>query len=357
MTPGRRLRNLIAGASTEIVPGAANPLAARILEDIGFLAVYATGAGIANSGFARPDLGLVTMTEMADQVRRICDAVSVPVIADADTGFGGTLNVARTVQEYERAGVAAVQLEDQIHPKRCGHFDGTVVVSVAEMLQRLEAARRARSDPDLVIVARTDARASLGLEEAIRRANLYHEAGADVLFVEAPHSLQELAEVGRRIEAPLVANMVEDGRTPVVPLHELQTMGFSLALYANTALRLSMHAMQSGMKVLRETGSSESIAAMITPWEERQRLVGLPAYLELEAKIATAAGDGDGETVRKLSRQTSSTALAGASARSEEGLDSHITSKRNGARELDSKQDRLARHTPDSTTSTEQYEG
>lgn len=293
MTTARQLRELIGTGGARIVPGAGNALTARLLEDCGFEIVYATGAGIANSAFARPDLGLVTMTEMAEEVRRICGAVSVPVIADADTGFGGPLNVARTVQEYERAGAAAIQLEDQEHPKRCGHFEGTSVVPVEEMLLRLEAARRARHDDDLVIIARTDARASLGLAAAIRRADVYHQAGADVLFVEAPRSVDELREIARSTSAPLLVNMVEQGHTPTVPLADLDAMGYRLALYANTALRLSIQAVRSGMRTLRETGSSEALAEQIAPWEERQRIVGMADYVSFEADVSAAAGEGE----------------------------------------------------------------
>lgn len=290
MSTARQFRDLVASGGTQVLPGASNALTARILEDVGFQAIYATGAGITNSAFAKPDLGLLSMTEAAEEVRRICRAVSVPVIADADTGFGGVHNVAGTVEAYERAGVAGVQLEDQTFPKRCGHFTGTEVVPEREMLQRLHAAQRARRDPDLVLVARTDALASHGLEEAIRRANAYRAAGADVIFVEAPRSTEQLREIGARVRGPLIANMVEGGRTPMLPSDELGALGYAFVLHANTALRLSIEAVRSGMLALRRTGDSSEISDQISSWEERQRLVKLDEHLAFEQEVAAETG-------------------------------------------------------------------
>src|ERR1700712_1057703 len=185
-SPGARLRELLAGPVPVLAPGAANALGARIVADCGFDVVYVSGAGIANWSLGVPDLGLTTMSDLVTEVARICDAVDIPVIADADAGYGNALNVRRTVREFERAGVAAIQLEDQVDPKRCGHFEGKEVVPTGQMLAKLHAAVEARRDPDLVIIARTDARAVEGLDAAIERACAYKEAGGDALFVEAP---------------------------------------------------------------------------------------------------------------------------------------------------------------------------
>lgn len=268
-----------------VAPGAANALTARLIEEAGFQAVYATGAGIANSHFAMPDVGLLTMTEVVAEVRRIVDAVDVPVIADADTGYGGPLNVTRTVKEMEDVGVAAIQLEDQVTPKRCGHFDNKRVVSTDEMLRRIDAALNARENPNTIIIGRTDARQSMGLDEAIRRGISLQEAGVDLVFVEAPESTAELRSIADSVPGPLVANMVEGGRTPLVPAEELDNLGYRLVIYANTALRLSMQAVVDGLRVLASDGTTESILTSLMPWDERQRIVRLPEYVDLEERL------------------------------------------------------------------------
>src|SRR2546427_3233237 len=218
----QRLRALLNAPGLIIAPGAYDGLSARLVEQAGFDVVYMTGSGAANSLLGEPDLGLTTMTEMANQAVRICAATSLPVIADADTGYGGPLNVRRTVQEYERAGVAGLHIEDQVFPKRCGHFEGKQVIPVEEMVGKIRAALDARTDPNLVIIARSDAAAVEGLDAALARGHAYEDAGADALFIEAPRALDELRAIGRSFHVPLVANMVEGGATPLQPAAELE---------------------------------------------------------------------------------------------------------------------------------------
>lgn len=269
-----------------MVPGAPNALTARIIEDLGFEAVYVTGAGVTNMYLGLPDIGLISVTELADHVARIREAVRIPVIVDADTGFGNPINVIRTVKLLERAGANAIQLEDQIFPKRCGHFDGKQVVSQEEMLQRLRAALDARSSDDLLIIARTDARAVLGFEAALERAAAFVEAGADLVFVEAPESLEEIREIPRRVPGLHVINMVIGGRTPLLDLAQLKELGYALVLYANTALQAAIHGMQRVLRELKEQGTIGDVAGLIAPFAERQRLVNKPYYDELERRYA-----------------------------------------------------------------------
>jgi 2-methylisocitrate lyase-like PEP mutase family enzyme len=261
--PGRhrRLRELLAGESLFLAPGAFDCLGARLVEASGFRALYVTGAGVSISTMGAPDLGAVSFAEMLDRVRRICDVVSIPVIADGDTGYGGPINVIRTVREYERAGVSAIQIEDQEWPKKCGHEPGRVIAPVETMVMRIRAAIETRRDPDFVVIARTDARAGEGLQAAIARAKAYREAGADVIFVESPQSEAELARVGEAFRGvPLLANMVEGGRTPILPAERLQALGFRLAIYPNALTRLFARAGMEMLASLKETGSSNAMA-------------------------------------------------------------------------------------------------
>jgi 2-methylisocitrate lyase-like PEP mutase family enzyme len=272
-----------------ILPGAPDAIGARVIEALGFEAVYITGAGVTNARLGVPDLGLITLTELADTVEAIRDAVEIPIVVDADTGFGGPLNVRRTVRMLERRGVNAIQLEDQQFPKRCGHFSGKEVIPAAEMVAKLHAALDARADDSLLIIARTDARQMLGLEAALERAELYRAAGADVIFVEAPQSRDELAEIGRRLDGPLLVNVVEGGATPQLPAQELGALGFSIVLYANAALRGAVHGMQVVLAHLRDTGSTLGALEQMVGWEERQELVGKPFFDELGERYATPA--------------------------------------------------------------------
>lgn len=294
MTPGERLRERLSRRRIVIAPGASDALTARVIESAGADVVYFTGAGFANSQFGLPDLGLITMSETVSQVQRIAEAVSIPVIADADTGYGGVLNVMRTVRELERAGVAAIQIEDQSVPKKCGHFNKKEVVPTSEMVARVRAACRARSDPSLVIIARTDAREIEGLDAAIERARSYADAGADLLFVEAPLSLEEVRRIPASLPVPAILNIVEGGRTPLVGAADLEAMGYGIVLYANTALRVAAKAVHDAIAHLVANGSSAGLEDRMLTWQERQSLVRLAEYeaieTALEAPITSDAG-------------------------------------------------------------------
>src|SRR5579884_461723 len=284
---GRAVRQLLHRDDPLILPGAADALAARVIEKLGFEAVYITGAGLTNARLGTPDLGLTTLTELADTVETVREAVALPIVVDADTGFGGPLNVRRTVRTLERRGANAIQLEDQVFPKRCGHFEGKQVVPVGEMIAKIHAALDARTDDSVLIIARTDARQMLGLEAAIERAGLYREAGAEAIFVEAPRSVAELGEIGRRVEGPLLVNIVEGGATPQLPARELADLGFSIVLYANAALRGAVRGMQVVLEELRRTGSTAGALERMIGWQERQELVGKPFFDELSERYAT----------------------------------------------------------------------
>jgi 2-methylisocitrate lyase-like PEP mutase family enzyme len=277
-----QLRQRLAGTDLLVLPGASNALTARIIEDAGFEAIYITGAGVANTFLGVPDIGLLSLTHLAHHVSACRDAVQVPLLVDADTGFGNAVNVAHTVKTLERAGANAIQLEDQTFPKRCGHFTGKDVISSAEMIQKVRSAVDARTDDDFVVIARTDARAVLGLSEACDRANAYREAGADVVFVEAPRSEEEVERVSREVQGPQIINMVHGGATPLLPLARLQELKYAVALYANLTLLAGVKATQATLDLLRDDAPQEQIAASIATWDERQRLVRLPEFSALE---------------------------------------------------------------------------
>jgi 2-methylisocitrate lyase-like PEP mutase family enzyme len=281
---GAVLRERLARDGILVVPGAANALVARIAASAGFEAVYATGAGIANELLGVPDIGLTTLTEAADQVARIVDAVELPVIADMDTGFGNAINARRAMQAFERAGAAAVQIEDQTFPKRCGHFDDKTVISTGEMVAKLHAVLDARRDAATVVIARTDAIATHGVDAAVDRAAAYLEAGAEVLFIEAPTDRETLCSLPARLRAPLVANMVEGGRTPLLPVAELDDAGYRIALFANTALRVGAAAIRAALTDLRATGDAAALTDRMLSWPDRQALVELSRYQELERR-------------------------------------------------------------------------
>jgi 2-methylisocitrate lyase-like PEP mutase family enzyme len=289
MTAISELRRLLKGDDLIIAPGAYDGLTARLVAAAGFSVVYATGAGISNSQFGLADVGLITMSEMLDQVRKMVGAVEVPVIADIDTGYGNAVNLYRTVREFMRAGVAAVQIEDQVIPKKCGHFAGKQLIPFEEAVLKIRAAVEARGDSDLVIIARTDAIAVAGFPEAMRRARAYHEAGADALFVEAPRSKDELAEIGRSLPGVKIANIVEGGLTPIVPAKDLAAMGFRLAIYANLVLRSSVKAIQGSLAHLRATGDSEGILGNMITMEERARVTQKEHLDSLERRFVNFA--------------------------------------------------------------------
>ena len=284
-----RLKTILARRSATIAPGAANALFARVIEDTGFEVVYITGAGIANMQLGMPDIGLTTLTEIADTVAAIADVVALPLLVDADTGFGNALNMRRTVRVLERAGAAGIQIEDQVFPKKCGHFSGKDVIPLAEMVQKVRAAVDARRDQDFQIVARTDARAIEGLDAAIARAHAFIEAGADATFVEAPLEENEIARIARELPAPQVANIVFGGLTPDIGQARLAEMGFGLVLYANAALQAALKASQDVLGALKRDGSLTAVADKLAGFEERQRVVAKDAYDALEARYAVAS--------------------------------------------------------------------
>ena len=292
-TSATRLRSMLADQAPVVAPGTFNALFARLIVEAGFPAVYLSGAGVANSLLGKPDLGIATMDEMVMVAERVCDVVEVPVIADGDTGYGGVHNVARTVARYERAGVAAIQLEDQVFPKKCGHFEDKEVVSTGEMLERLNAAQDARSGPDgMLIIARTDARGPHDLEEAIRRAQAYGEAGADMLFVEAPQSREELARIGQELtDWPLMANMVEFGKTPLLPAEELHSLGFSLVIFPGTITRSVTKVARDVLAELRKSGTTAGRLDDMATFGEVNEVVGLEAANEWEQGIADRSAD------------------------------------------------------------------
>ncbi len=270
-----------------VLPGAYDALSARIIESQGFEAVYLTGAGFANSGLGVPDIGLVTASELRDHVARVADVVSIPLVVDADTGFGNAINMRRTIRMLERAGASAIQIEDQVFPKKCGHFSGKDVISLNEMIQKIHAAVDARDSNDLQIIARTDSRAVFSLDVALERAAAFKEAGADIIFVEAPESIEEMRIIGKSSDLPLVANMVEGGKTPLKTVEELSALGFSIALFANAALRSAQKAVTEIMSELKKTGSTNGVLHALSGWEDRQNAVGKAYFDELESKYST----------------------------------------------------------------------
>jgi len=285
--PAEKLKELVARRAAVIVPGASNALFARVIEATGFEAMYVTGAGIANMQLGAPDIGLTTMTEVAETLTRITDNVSIPVIVDADTGFGNVLNTVRTVRTFERAGAAAIQIEDQVFPKKCGHFSGKEVLPLSQMLAKIKAAVDARNDSAVQIIARTDARAVEGMDRAIERAVAFVEAGADLTFVEAPVDLDELSRIPRDIGAPQVANMVFGGKTPDPGHARLQEYGYSIVLFANVVLHAALKASFEALIELARGGSLDSVADRMISFEERQKLVGKDVWDELERRYKT----------------------------------------------------------------------
>lgn len=286
-TPARRLRALIAGDGGPLVlPGAADAMTARLAERAGFDAVYVTGAGIANVVLGVPDVGLTTLSEVVTQVEHIADAVELPLLVDMDTGFGNAINARRAVRALERAGAAGIQIEDQTFPKRCGHFAGKEIVSLSAMLAKLRAVLDARRDADTIVVARTDAIAIEGFGAAVERALAFVETGADVVFVEAPRTREELEALPGRIPAPLLVNMVEGGKTPLLPAAELGAMGYRVVLFANAAMRVAARAAGEALTELRRTGDAAPLMGRMLSWEDRQALVGLPEIEALERRYA-----------------------------------------------------------------------
>ncbi len=284
MSTRKQLKALVEARRGVLVPGAFNALSARVIEDLGFEALYITGAGVTNMWFAMPDQGFMGLAEIADHTARIRDAVQLPLLVDADTGFGNALNVYHTVRTLERAGADCIQLEDQVAPKRCGHFSGKEVISTEEAVAKIKAAVDARRDGDLLIMARTDAAATHGFEAAVERAQRFAEAGADVLFVEAVTKAEEVRALPQRLQKPQLMNMVIGGRTPIFNAEQLGQLGYGIVLYANAALQGAVAGMQKALTVLRDEKEVQEASGLVAPFAERQRLVGKPHWDALEKK-------------------------------------------------------------------------
>jgi 2-methylisocitrate lyase-like PEP mutase family enzyme len=281
------LRKLISREKGVLLPGAPNALAARVIADLGFEAVYLTGAGLTNMYLGLPDLGFMNLTQLAEHTMAIRRIVDLPLIVDADTGFGNAINVAHATRVLEQAGASAMQLEDQLAPKRCGHFAGKELITAGEMVGKIKAAVDTRRD-GLLIIARTDACAVEGFSAAIDRASRYIEAGADMTFVEAPETVEDLRAVAKLLASPQMLNMVLGGKTPIVTQAQAREMGFSLVLYANAALQGAIHGMQGALRSLREEGALDEAA--VTSFAERQRLVDKAAFDAMERRYASGVG-------------------------------------------------------------------
>ncbi len=284
MNTKQQLKALANARRGVLVPGAFNALSARVVADLGFEAIYVTGAGVTNMWFGLPDQAFMGLTDIADHTARIRDAVEVPLIVDADTGFGNALNTYHAVRTLERAGADCIQLEDQVSPKRCGHFNGKEVIPTDEMLGKIRAAVDARRDPDLLIMARTDAAAVHGFEAAVERAQRFAEAGADILFVEAVTSAEEIRALPQRLAQPQLMNMVIGGKTPIFSAEELGGLGYGIVLYANAALQGAVAGMQKALTVLRDTRRIDEDPTLVAPFAERQRLVRKGEWDALEKK-------------------------------------------------------------------------
>ncbi len=267
-------------------PGIFELISARIADRMGFSALYMTGYGTVASYLGLPDAGLASFTDMLDRVSRICTATQTPVIADADTGYGGLLNVAHTVRGYEQAGAAAIQIEDQVFPKKCGHTPDRPVIPLADMVAKIEVAVSARQSDDFLIVARTDARTNYGLDEALRRGRAFAAAGADVLFIEAPESIEEMRTIGQNFDKPLLANIVEGGKTPILTLAELKEIGYGLAIFPATGFLAVGEALSAVYRHIREQGSSKGVTTPLYEFSAFNELMGFPAVWEFERRWA-----------------------------------------------------------------------
>ncbi|SFU59303.1 Phosphoenolpyruvate phosphomutase [Paenacidovorax caeni] len=286
MSTRQQLKQLVEARNGLLVPGAFNALSAKVVADLGFQAIYVTGAGVTNMWFGMPDQGFMGLHEIAEHTARIRDAVEVPLIVDADTGFGNALNVIHTVRTLERAGADCIQLEDQVAPKRCGHFNGKEVISTEEAVDKIKAAVDARRDGDLLIMARTDAAATHGFEAAVERAQRFAEAGADILFVEAVTEAEQVRALPQRLPTPQLMNMVIGGKTPIFNADQLGALGYGIVLYANAALQGAVMGMQKTLTTLRDAKEVREDSGLVTPFAERQRLVGKGEWDTLEKRYA-----------------------------------------------------------------------
>jgi 2-methylisocitrate lyase-like PEP mutase family enzyme len=283
--PTTRLRQLVTD-DVVVAPGVYDGLSARLAARAGFSAIYATGGGIARS-MGYPDLGLLSPREIVDRLANIVEQAGVPVIADADTGYGNALNVRRAVREFERAGVAAFHLEDQTFPKRCGHYDDKGVVPTGEMVQKLRAAREALADPDLLLIARTDALAVEGMDAAIERAHAYEAAGADVIFVEAPTTDAEIETIARQVSAPKLINMFQGGKTPLVPVARLRELGYRIVIIPSDLQRAAIRAMEDTLAAIARDGNSAAVADRMASFKDRETAVDTESWLELDRRYST----------------------------------------------------------------------
>ncbi len=286
MDRASKLRELIERPGTTILPGVFDAVSAKLVEQIGFEVVFTSGFGISGTTLGMPDMGLLTMTETLERVRKIVGAVDLPLVADVDTGYGNPLNVMRTVRECVEMGVAGIILEDQEWPKKCGHFEGKRVIPCDEQIQKVKAAVEARGDKDLVIIGRTDARAPLGLDEAVERGIAYFKAGVDVVFIEAPQSVDELKRISEKIDAPLFANMIEGGKTPFLSRVELEDLGYKLVVYPLSALFAATKAMADVFQKLKDDGTTAGFEPMVS-FHEFEEIIGVPRYRELESRFVT----------------------------------------------------------------------
>jgi 2-methylisocitrate lyase-like PEP mutase family enzyme len=285
MRASTQLRELLRAGDVVVAPGVWDGLSARLVARAGFPAAYATGGGIARS-MGYPDLGLLSLSEIASRLANIVEHAGVPVIADADTGYGNALNAQRAVREFERAGVAALHLEDQTFPKRCGHYDDKSVVPAAEMAQKLRAARDAMTDSDIVLIARTDALEVEGLDAAVERAQAYAAAGADVIFIEAPVSVEQIEAIARRVPQPKLINMFQGGKTPLVPVARLKALGYQIVIIPSDLQRATIRAMDDVLAAIARDGSSAALAERMASFTEREAVVDTAAYLARDAKYA-----------------------------------------------------------------------
>lgn len=295
--PAHRLRELLEAPGIITAPGAYDCLTARIIEQAGFSAVYMTGAGTSVARLGRPDLGLATMTEMVANAAAIVDTVNVPVIADADTGYGGILNVQRTIRQYERSGVAAVHIEDQESPKRCGHLDDKHVVPTEDMVRKVRAAVDARTNDDFVIIVRTDALAVTGWDDTMRRCEAYVEAGADALFVEALRSPEEAERVCAAFDVPMLYNFVESGKSPLIPSYELERLGFKMVIFPGSAFMAVCRTVAEVMRNLKQYGTTAHLMDGMTTLQESFEIVGLSEMLAQDARYASHGATGPHRTI------------------------------------------------------------
>jgi 2-methylisocitrate lyase-like PEP mutase family enzyme len=283
---GTKLRRLINERRGLLVPGAGNALAARVIEDAGFEAVYLSGAGLTNQFYGIPDLGFISLNDIASHTAAIRDVIQLPLIVDIDVGFGNAVNVHHTIKVLERSGANAVQIEDQAMPKRCGHFAGKSIISKEEMCGKIKAAVDARVHDDFLIIARTDARSTHGLQDALDRAEAYAQAGADMTFIEAPESVEEMKMIASQTYCPQLINMVIGGKTPSLPQQELAQMGFGIVLYANAALQGAVHGMNQALNHLKKTGELKEDPNLVATFAQRQSVVKKEDFDALEKKFS-----------------------------------------------------------------------